>query len=262
MPDITKKLFRLGKYHDLLWQLVRRSLQSRYRGSVLGFLWSFLNPLILMLVYYLIFSVYMRIRMDNYAVFMFCGLLPWIWFSSSAIEGTMSLISNANLIKKVLFPSEIFPLVTVIANLINYLLSLPILILFVFISKMEFSPALMFWFIPLVLIQTIFTSGFVFATSALTVHFKDIQHILLNILTLWFFMCPIIYPITQVPLKFRFTITCNPVGLLVMCYQDIFFFKKTPAINHLLALTAVSLIIFLLGYKIFDNYRYTFAEEL
>src|ERR1700752_2307906 len=117
----------LYRYRALIGTLVLRELRARYRGSFLGFLWSFLNPLLLMLVYALVFSIYMRAPMEGYAVFLFSGLLPWLWFSSSLAHASSVIVTSAPLVKRVLFPTEILPLVSVLSNLINMLLSLPLL---------------------------------------------------------------------------------------------------------------------------------------
>jgi len=118
------------KYRELIVSLVSKELKSRYRGSVLGMLWTFLNPLLLLLVYAVVFSVYMRIEMENYSVFMFSGLLPWVWFSSSLIEGSNSIAASGNLITKSMFPAEILPVIKVLSNLFNYIFSLPLLLAF------------------------------------------------------------------------------------------------------------------------------------
>src|ERR1700733_271899 len=123
-----RNLQQLPRYRGLIQTLVAREMKARYRGSALGFVWSFINPLMLLTIYSIIFTVFLPNPTEAtkpYPLFMFCGLLPWTWFSTSLTEATGSLISGGNLIKKVLFPAEVLPIVTVLANMVHFLLGLP-----------------------------------------------------------------------------------------------------------------------------------------
>ncbi len=261
LKTLTLDLRDLYKYRVLIWTLVVKELKLRYRGSILGFFWSFLNPLLLMAVYALVFSVYMRIQMAHYPVFMFCGLLPWIWFSASLLEGVNSIVGRGDLITKAFFPPQILPVVTLLSNLINFLLSLPILFIFIWASHLTVGWPLLA--LPLILVvQFLFTLGLVLALSALNVHFRDLTHILGNLLTLWFFVCPIIYPLKQVPERFRFLIDFNPMGLLTLMYQDVFFYNRLPDFQILGWLTLLGVTIIVVGNTIFNAYRESFAEDI
>lgn len=261
LKTLALDLRDLYRYRALIWTLVIKELKLRYRGSILGFFWSFLNPLLLMAVYALVFSVYMRIQMEHYPVFMFCGLLPWIWFSASLLEGVNSIVGRGDLITKAFFPPQILPMVTLLSNLINFLLSLPILFIFLWISHL--IPAWPLLAVPLILfVQLLFTLGMALALSALNVHFRDLTHILGNLLTLWFFVCPIIYPLKQVPERFRFLIDFNPMGLLTLMYQDVFFYNRFPDFKILGGLFALGVVTIIAGNAIFNVYRESFAEEI
>src|SRR3954468_8416524 len=196
-------LARLLRYRGLIQSLVARELKARYRGSVLGFFWSFINPLLLLLVYSFVFSYVMVGSQDPrivpYPLFLFCGLLPWTWFASSLNESAGVLISGGNLIKKVLFPAEVLPIVTALANLVHFLFGLPILVLFLVYYRAPITFAELVWFPVIVLVQLILTIGLGLLVSALTVHFRDIRDILANLLQLWFFATPIIYPWQHAP---------------------------------------------------------------
>ena len=191
-------LVRLTRYRGLIQSLVARELKARYRGSVLGFFWSFINPLLLLLVYSFVFRYVMPAahdeRVEPYALFMFCGILPWTWFSSSLAESSGVLISGGNLIKKVLFPAEILPIVTVLANMIHFFFGLIILAGFLVWYQRPLNVGELALFPVAVAVQLILTLGFALLLSALTVHFRDIRDILSNLLTFWFFATPIIYP--------------------------------------------------------------------
>ena len=195
-------LAQLPRYRGLIQSLVARELKARYRGSVLGFFWSFINPLTLLLIYTFVFKYVMPAAVQgvsNYPLFMFCGLLPWTWFASSLVESSGVLISGGNLIKKVLFPAEILPIVTVTANMVHFFLALPILVVFLIYYKAPLTIAELVWFPVVVAVQYLFTLSCALLLSALTVHFRDIRDILSNVLTLWFFGTPIIYSYLHLP---------------------------------------------------------------
>jgi lipopolysaccharide transport system permease protein len=259
-------LVQLTRYRSLIQSLVARELKARYRGSILGFVWSFINPLTLLLIYTFVFKYVMPAAVkgaDPYPLFMFCGLLPWTWFASSLNESAGVLISGGNLIKKVLFPAEILPIVTVTANMIHFFLALPILVVFLIVYRAPLSVGELLWFPLVVVIQYVFTLACALILSSLTVHFRDIKDILANVLQLWFFATPIIYPYLYAPeIALRF-LNWNPMAHVIISYQEILFFNGP--FGHwkwLLALGAGSIVFFLLGYWIFDRLRDSFAEEV
>ena len=258
-------LARLVRYRGLIQSLVARELKARYRGSVLGFFWSFINPLLLLTIYTLVFKYVMpgsHIGAEPYAVFMFCGILPWTWFSSSLAESSNMLIAGGNLIKKVLFPAEILPIVSVLANMVHFFLGMGILA--VFLAYYRLPPTLsLLWLPVVVLVQLVLTLGFALILSALTVHFRDIRDILANLLTFWFFATPIIYPWFQAPPIAKRLLNLNPFTHLAVSYQEILFFRGDFGhLRWLLVLGAISIVFFLFGYFVFDRLRDTFAEEV
>jgi lipopolysaccharide transport system permease protein len=268
-------LAQLIRYRGLIQSLVARELKARYRGSVLGFFWSFINPLLLLLVYSFVFTFVMPAsrdpRIDPYALFMFCGILPWTWFASSLNESAGVLISGGNLIKKVLFPAEILPIVSVLANMVHFFLALPILSGFLLYYRRPLHAGELALFPVVVLVQLILTLGFALILSALTVHFRDIRDILSNLLTFWFFATPIIYPyfLFEDPanpghVMWQATLLkLNPFTHLAITYQEILFFEGP--VGHMkwtLLLGVIALAFFLFGYFVFDRLRDTFAEEV
>ncbi len=259
-------LARLFSYRALIQSLVARDLKARYRGSVLGFLWSFVNPLLLLLIYTFVFTVVLPgahpPELEPFALFMFCGILPWTWFSSSLQESSGVLISGGNLIKKVLFPAEVLPVVTVLANLVHFCLGLPILAVFLVYYRTVPHPSGLLWFPVVVLVQLILTLGLALIVSALTVHFRDVRDLLANLITLWFFATPIIYPVSQAPVRIRWLLNLNPFTHVVVSYQEILFRGPFVHWNCLLALGGASVVVFLAGYWLFDALRDSFAEEV
>jgi homopolymeric O-antigen transport system permease protein len=263
---MLRNLARLSRYRGLIQSLVARELKARYRGSVLGFFWSFFNPLLLLLVYTFVFERVLKAKSehaDPYALFLFCGLLPWTWFSTSLSESTGVLISGGNLIKKVLFPAEILPIVSVLANMVHFLLALPILAFFLVYYDKPLQITELAWFPVVLLVQLILTLAFALLLSALTVHFRDIRDILSNLLTVWFFMTPIIYTWLDAPPEIKPFLNLNPFMHLAVSYQEILFFEGPFGhLKWLLLLGLLSTGFFLFGYFIFDRLRDTFAEEV
>jgi len=268
-------LVRLARYRGLIQSLVARELKARYRGSVLGFFWSFINPLLLLLVYSFVFTFVMDSakndeRIQPYALYMFCGILPWTWFASSLNEAAGVLISGGNLIKKVLFPAEILPIVTVLANMVHFFFGLVILAGFLVWYQRPLNLSELAIFPLAVAIQLVLTLGFALLLSALTVHFRDIRDILSNLLTFWFFSTPIIYPYlifndptTGQELWQAQLLKLNPFTHLAITYQEILFFNGPVGhLKWLLVLGALSIAFFLFGYWVFDRLRDTFAEEV
>ena len=260
-------LQQLFRYRALIHSLVARELKARYRGSVLGLFWSFVNPLLLLLVYSFVFTVVLPAAhppdLQPFALFMFCGILPWTWFSSSLLEASNVLIAGGNLIRKVLFPAEVLPLVTVFAGLVHFCLGLPILAAFLIYYRVPLVAADLAWFPVIVLIQLLLTAGLALLVSALTVHFRDVRDLLSNVLTLWFFATPIIYALSQVPGPIRRFLNLNPFTHLAVAYQEVLS-RGGPFVEwpRLLAVGAGSLAVFAFGYFVFDRLRDTFAEEV
>jgi homopolymeric O-antigen transport system permease protein len=264
---LRSNLANLFRYRGLIQSLVARELKARYRGSALGFLWSFINPLLFLLIYTFVFTVVLPAlhsrELEPFALFMFCGILPWTWFSSALSESAGSLISGGNLIKKVLFPAEILPLVSVLANMIHFFLGLPILTAFLVYYQRWPDAWDLLWFPAAVLVQLVFTAALALILSALTVHFRDIRDLLANVLTLWFFSTPILYWIKDAPGFSKRVLDLNPMTHIVVSYQEILFFRGP--IGHwkwLLATGAMSILLFLAGFWLFDRLRDSFAESV
>jgi ABC-type polysaccharide/polyol phosphate export permease len=263
---MLRNLATLVRYRGLIQSLVARELKARYRGSVLGFFWSFINPLLLLLIYTFVFAYVMPNRFEGtepYALFLFCGILPWTWFSSSLNESSGVLISGGNLIKKVLFPAEVLPIVTVLANMVHFFFGLPILVIFLIYYQAPLTPVELLWFPVIVAVQLVLTLGCALILSALTVHFRDIRDLLSNLLTLWFFATPIIYPWHLAPDFGKWFLNANPFTHLAISYQEVLFFDGP--FGHwrwLLALGTFSVAFFLFAYFVFDRLRDTYAEEV
>ncbi len=263
---MLETLSEITRHRALVWSLVQRQLAVRYRGSVLGFVWTFLNPLCVMLVYTLVFSVFVRDpSIEHYGTFVFCGLLPWIWFSSALLEGANAIVGGGTLITKALFPAQILPTVTALSHAVNFLLSLPMLLPFLIASDRPFGWALLA--LPVVMtVQFALIFAIVLGVAALNVHYRDVQHILGNVLSLWFFVTPIIFSIDS--LKNRHWLLqvliakVNPMGVLTQSYQSILYWGQFPNWRNLMIVFLGSIVVFVVSHSIFRSYRDGFAEEI
>jgi lipopolysaccharide transport system permease protein len=255
----------LVRYRALIQSLVSRELKARYRGSLLGFLWSFVNPLLLLLTYTLVFTIILPTRqkgVDPYFLFLFCGILPWTWFAAALGESAGVIIAGGNLIKKVLFPAEVLPTVTVLANLAHFLLGLPILLAFLaWKGKLAWTALLL----PLpILVQLVLSLGMALFLSALTVHFRDIQSILSHVLHLWFFATPVIYSYAAIPegSSLRQALRLNPMTHVLVMYQQVLFYGNVDHWRGLFLALLVGIVAFALGAFLFDRLRDTLPEEV
>ena len=260
---MTAALRTLVRYRLLLQSLVGRELKARYRGSVLGFFWSFVNPLLLLLTYGLVFTYMLPVprsaTLEPYFLFLFCGILPWTWLQAALLESSTVLITGGNLIKKVLFPAEVLPVVTVAANLVHFLFGLPILLLFL-LWKGRLGWSALLLPVPL-LIQLVFTLGLALFVSALTVHFRDIQNILSHVLHLWFFATPVLYAYPDSgPL--HALLRWNPMTHVIVAYQELLFFGGLRHYRGLALSALAAVLAFAAGAFLFERLRDTLAEEV
>jgi len=258
---MIKPIRQLYRYRALISVLIQRELKAKYRGTALGLLWSLINPLVLTAIYLLVFSVYMRVGMENYPAFLLSGILPWTWFSMGLSESAHSIISNGGLIKKVYLPSEIFPFVSIGSNMVHYLFSLPILIFLLFLMGLKLSWLLLF--LPIVLgIQFVLSYGIALILASLAVQFRDLLHILPNLLMMGLFLTPIFYPMTMIPEKYRLLVQVNPMAHLMKLYQDIFFYHQMLSPWSLGILVGLSSISLWVGLSFFEARKDWFAEEV
>ena len=271
MWRIASSLFR---YRSLLFTLTSRELKARYRGSVLGFFWSLINPLMLLLVYTFVFNTIFATR-DNhvsaygpYALFLATGVIPWTWVQTSWLEGSSSLLANAGLIRKASFPAELLPAVSVLSNLVHLSLALPVVVLGFVVTEAfgqttQIGPTAAL--LPLlVLLQVPQVAGLALGFAALNVHFKDIKDILNNLLTLLFFLTPILYSLKTLepfPLIYRL-VSLNPFAPFARGYQEAVFYGKVPAPELWLAMGVSSLLVWWLGAALFDRLSETLVEAV
>lgn len=260
------KLFKdLYAYRELLKSNVKKEIRGKYKGSFLGVLWSFVNPLLMTLVYAMVFPFLMRgAGYDHYTTFLIIGILPWTWFTTSIAQGTFTVLGNGSIIKKVYFPREILPISVVTSGLINFLISCIVMFLFLIFSGIGFSINLIY--LPLIILtQYLLTIGIVFITSAINVYIRDLEYIINFLIQMLFYGTPILYSIDLfqgAPVFIKNLINFNPMTTIITCYRDVLYWQNVPHIKSLLIVLVSSLILFLIGLFIFRKLSKGFAEEV
>jgi len=245
----------------LIYVLVTQELKLRYRGSVIGFFWTLLNPLVFMIIYTLVFSVFLRIDIEKYSVFVLSGLIPWIWFTEAIARGTNSIISGGGFIKSSLFPSEVLPATPVASAMINFVFALPLLFLFLGLFRVDLGWSLLA--LPVVMaVQFMLALGIVLITATYNVFFRDLQFLVNHILLALFFLTPILYDLSIIPERFHTIMMLNPLTTLIDSYRSIFFYGSFPDWVNLGYLFLLALMLFWLGSWVFARHKEVFAEYL
>ncbi len=253
------KIKRSVHLAELIFILAEKELKIRYKSAWLGWLWSVLNPLLLMIIFSLVFGRIIPVGIDNFPAFLLAALLPWFFLNFSLAQSTSSLVENSGLIKKSFFPYEAIPLSIVAANLFNFVLSLVLLLLFLLFFKIRPEAALIG--LPLViLIQILFVSGICLAAAALHTVFRDVRYAIELLLVVWFYVTPVFYSLEMVPLKMRALFYLNPMTILVGMYRDILLYGRFPGTGQLFICLAGGAGFFLLGYLVFNINRKRFAD--
>lgn len=251
----------LYEYRQLLKSNISKEVRGKYKGSFLGILWSFVNPLLMTLVYAIVFPFLLKSSQPHYTTFIVIAIIPWTWFTYTIMSGTNTFLVNAGIIKKVYFPREILPISIVTSGLINYLISCIIIGIFLLFSGIGFSIYILY--LPLiVLIQYILQLGIIFITSSIDVYIRDAEYIINFIVQMIFYATPVLYSIDMFPEKFRWILRLNPLATIIESYRNIFYYKTNPDFKMLGITFIVSFIILIVGYAIFEKLKKGFAEEL
>ena len=258
----AERIKEIWNYRDMILSLVHRDLRGRYKGSVLGFFWTFLNPLLQLLVYTFVFSVIMRAGVEDYYLFLFVALVPWTYFSSALAGGANCILSQSNLVNKIYFPRKVLPLSHVLSQLVNMLLTYIVVIVVLLISGKGAN--LVAWaFFPVVVLQeTLLAIGFVFLLSAVTVFFRDMGYFVSVFMMLWQFVSPVMYGVDMVPEEFRSVFGLNPMTPVIIAYRDIFYYKKIPELSTFLSGTVMGIVVLVIGWIVFGRLQRRFAEVM
>lgn len=261
MLSMIKELY---SYRQLLKSNVKKEIRGKYKGSFLGVLWSFVNPLLMTLVYAIVFPIILKSTQPHYVTFIVIAILPWTWFTTVIAQGTSTMIANGGIIKKVYFPREILPISVNTSGLINYLISCLIILIFLIFSGLGVSWYIIF--LPLiVLIQYILLQGIIFITSAINVYVRDLEYIVNFIIQLLFYGTPILYELSMfaaAPKWIYMLMKINPMSVIITSYRDIFYWGNLPHVKSLIIVTIACLILCWIGLTIFRKLSKGFAEEI
>lgn len=256
--NIFKKIYN---YRELLKTNVKKEIRGRYKNSFLGVLWSFLNPLLQLLVYSVIFGALLAGGDKTYPIYICVALIPWTYFTTAITQAAFTVIGNADIIKKVYFPREILPVSVVTSGAVNFIISTIIILAFVIFSGVGLS-----WYILLypfiLLIQYVLLLGIGFIVSSVTVYFRDLEHIIGVVLMAAFYATPIVYKLEQLPHTLQILVNLNPMTHLINAYRDIFYYHQMPNMEILVTLLGISLALTVVGYFIFKKLQKGFAEQL
>ncbi len=278
MRRVWQHLRELAAYRELLANLVVRDLKVRYKNSVLGFLWSLLNPLLLMVVFKVVFTIILpNVHVPHFPVFVLSALLPWNFFSTSLVGAIHSISGNGHLIKRVYFPREVLTISSVLGNLVNFILALLVLIAVILFSGLAITRAILY--LPLVIaVHLTFTLGAALALATLNVFYRDTGVIIEVLLQAWFFVTPVFYPIEllpqwitvlglQVPVQ-RLVYILNPMASIIATYRSVLYGyirgepPGPPGLDFFTRTAITALACFIVGYALFAKYSPRFAEEV
>lgn len=257
--NLLKELYA---YREMISSLVKKDLRGRYKGSILGFLWTFINPLMQLAVYTIVFSVIMRAGIDKFYIFLFVALVPWIFFSSAITGGSMSILNQNDMVKKIYFPRQILPIAYVTSSFVNMLFCFVIIFAALIFSGIGINFKALLYLPIIMLIEYVLALGIALLTSALTVYFRDLEHILGIVTMAWMYLTPIMYPVEMVPEQFLTIFNANPMTPVIIAYRDILYYSREPHLNTLLHAAVLGGLTLLLGNIIFSKLQKGFVEEL
>lgn len=249
------------QYKEFFKTSVKKEFRGKYKNSFLGVLWSFINPLLQMLVYSFVFSFITKADIPHFTVFLVVALIPWNFFNLSITQCAACVISNAGILKKIYFPREILPLTILTSNLLNFIISCLIIIVALVISGIGISWYILF--VPIiVLIQYLFTLALGFIISSLSTYIRDLMYFINIIMMLWFYLCPVVYSADLIPAQYKTIFNLNPLLHMINAYRDCLYYKQMPNLKILLILGIASIVFCFIGYKVFKKLEKNFVEEL
>ena len=250
-------------YREMIKSFVRRDLRGRYQGSFLGFLWTFLNPLLQLVVYSIVFGFILGATEEKYYLFLFVALIPWLFFANSVAGGSMAVISQKDMVKKIYFPREVLPIAHVTSAFVNMLLCFIVIFIVVIISGTPINPLALLCLVPIWIVEYILALGMAFITSAVTVYMRDMEHILSIIVMAWQYLTPVMYSDERISdEKIRAIYNLNPMTPIIKAYRDILYYSRVPELSTLLSALAMGVFFLVVGWLIFTKMKRRCAEEL
>ena len=249
-------------YRQMIFSLVKKDLRGRYKGSVLGFLWTFINPLMQLVVYTFVFTYIMKAGIDKYYLYLFVALVPWIFFSSAITGGSSSVVAQKDQVKKIYFPREVIPISYVTSCFVNMLLCFCIIIPVMVVARVPINPLALLCLPVIMIVEYFLALGMAMLASAVTVYFRDLEHILGIVTMIWMYMTPIFYSIDMIPQKLRFIYHINPMSSIISCYRSVLYSGQVPNLASLLEAVVLGILFLILGMLVFGKLKKGFAEEL
>jgi lipopolysaccharide transport system permease protein len=249
------------EYRELIKILTISDLKVKYQSSVLGFAWSMLNPLLLMLVLYFVFSNVFKMTQDHFALYLLIGLISWRFFAAGTTSAMSAIVSNPNLVTKIFIPREVLVLSTVLSALISSLLEFLVLVPFLIVLGAGLSPYILFF--PIIhIIYFLIVYGISLILAALYVYYRDLTQIWNVLIQIGFFLSPIVYPLSTVPAEYVDYYMLNPMTSVIQMYRDVLLYHQLPHAGGIAFTFAAGLAITIIGSDIFHRLERRFAEEI
>ena len=259
---MISKIKELYNYREMIVSMIHRDLRGRYKASVLGFLWTFLNPLFQLIIYTMVFSIIMRANIKDFYMYLFIGLVPWNFFSAALAGGASCVVAQENLVKKIYFPRLVLPITYVTSALVNMLFTFIIIFVMLIISGRGIN-FIAICFLPIIiLIEYIFALGMCMIASASTVYFRDLEYILNIISMAWMYLSPIMYTTDMVPRKLKTIFQFNPMTAIIEAYHQILYYKRVPEMKVLGGAVFWGIGFLVVGILVFEKLQKRFVEEL
>lgn len=262
--DLFSHLAEFWRRRDLLWHMTVRHLRGQYKQSVLGYAWAFVNPLSQMLILSFVFSTIVGVSTaanEPYPLFLFVGLVPWIFFSGALSAGTDSVTGASSLVTKVYFPREVLPTAAVLTKIVDLFFGMVIFaMIMAYYGRLPESTS--YWFPILFSIHMLFTLGLTYPLAALNLYFHDVRFLVGVVLTLWFYLTPILYARDIVPEKYSIIFDLNPNALFINAYRRVILYGENPELGRILLGLGIALATFIIGYYIFKRMESGFADSI
>ena len=257
--QLAKELYA---YREMIFSLVRRDLQGRYKGSILGFFWTFLNPLLQLVVYTLVFSIILRSDVEDYYLHLFVALVPWLFFSTSVSGGSSCIRCQQDMVKKIYFPREVLPIAFTTSQFVNMLLSFVVVLIVVAFSGRGLNFIAILYLPVIMLVEYMLSLGSALIVSAATVYIRDLEYLLGIITMAWQFLTPIMYSIDLIPERYMSLYMLNPMTPVIIAYRDILYYGRAPHLSTLIHATGVGIGLLIIGFIVFGKLKRHFAEQM
>jgi ABC-2 type transport system permease protein len=250
------------EYRQMIFGLVKKDLRGRYKGSVLGFLWTFINPLLQLIVYTFVFSTVLRSGIEKYYLFLFVALIPWIFFSTAVAGGAGCVLGQKGMVTKIYFPREVLPISHVTSAFVNMLYTFIVVIAVVLISGVTPKILALLCLPVIMIVEYLLALGIAMIVSAVTVFFRDMEYIIGIVVMAWQFLSPVMYAVDLVPESLRGIFMMNPMTPVIIAYREVLYYGNIPQLGTLLTAVIMGIVFLIIGFMVFGKLKKRFAEEL